>query len=55
MLAEDIPGRRPDTEVASAWALVGQGWAALSHADAARGIALAAAVDQTGVSVYAST
>jgi len=56
VLAEDIPGRRPDTEVASAWALVGQGWAALSHADAARGIVLAAAaVDQTGVSVHAST
>jgi len=27
-LAEEIPGRRPDTELASAWALIGQGWAA---------------------------
>lgn len=30
VLAEDVPGRRPDAEVAQAWAAVGQGWATLS-------------------------
>ncbi len=48
----NIPGRRPDTELAHAWALIGQGWAALSHADAARATGLAATtVDQVSVSV----
>ncbi len=48
-LAEDVPGRRPDTELACAWAEVGQGWATLSRAEAARSIAAAAfAVDHTG-------
>ena len=29
---EDIPGRRPDTGLATAWAAIGQGWAALALA-----------------------
>jgi hypothetical protein len=31
-LTEDIPGRRPDTELARAWAELAQSWASLSHA-----------------------
>jgi len=39
-----------------AWAMVGQGWASLSHTDAARSMALAAfAVDQVGVNTYPTT
>ena len=50
-LIENIPGRRPDAELA--WAEVGQGWAALSYAEAARSTAAAAfAVDQGRVSVF---
>lgn len=30
VLSERIPGRPPDTELASAWALIGQGWATLA-------------------------
>ena len=30
VLSERIPGRAPDTELASAWALIGQGWATLA-------------------------
>ena len=30
ILSEKIPGRQPDIELASAWALIGQGWAALA-------------------------
>jgi hypothetical protein len=53
MLAGGIPGRRPDAEVARAWAEIGQVWATLSHAEAARSIAAAAfAVDQGGVSTF---
>src|SRR5258706_10956239 len=53
VLAEDVPGRRPDAEVAQAWAAVGQGWATLAHAEAARSVAAAAfTVDQAGISVY---
>ena len=45
--------RRPDDELARAWAAVGQGWANLSHAEAARDMAVAAfAVDQSGVNIY---
>lgn len=56
VLAEAIPGRRPDAELARAWAEVAQGWASLSHAEAARSIAAAAfAVDQGGVSAFPST
>jgi len=50
MPAGGIPGRRPDAELARAWAEIGQGRATLSHAAAARSIAAAAfAVDQAGV------
>jgi hypothetical protein len=53
LLADNIPGRRPDTELARAWAEIGQGWATLSHAEAARTIAAAAfAVDQRGVNTF---
>jgi hypothetical protein len=53
VLAENIPGRRPDTELARAWAEVAQGWASLSHAEAARSIAAAAfAADQVGVNTF---
>src|SRR5204863_3774699 len=49
VLAESVPGRPPDTELARAWAELGQGWAALSHAEAVRSIAAAAwVVDQAG-------
>jgi hypothetical protein len=54
--AENIPGRRPDAELALAWAEIGQAWASLSHAEAARSIAAAAfAVDQGGVNTFPST
>ena|SRR5215472_201564 len=50
VLAEDVPGRRPDAEVAQAWAAVAQGWETLSHAEAARSVAAAAfTVDQTAL------
>jgi hypothetical protein len=53
ILAENIPGRRPDAELAQAWAEVGQGWASLSHAEAVRSIAAAAfAVDHGGVNTF---
>ena len=53
VLAETIPGRRPDADLAQAWAEIGQGWAALSHAEAVRSIAAAAfTVEQTGVNTY---
>jgi len=53
VLAEDVPGRRPDSDVAQAWAAVGPGWATLSHAEAARSVAAAAfTVDQVGINVY---
>jgi hypothetical protein len=56
VLAEDIPGRRPDTDLALAWAEVGQAWATLSHAESARSIAAAAfAADQAGVNTFPST
>lgn len=55
VLAENIPGRRPDAELALAWAEIGQGWATLSHSEAARSIAAAAfAVDQGGVNTFPS-
>jgi hypothetical protein len=38
----------PDSELAQAWAAIGQGWATLSHAQAARSFAAAVfAIDQT--------
>ncbi|MFY9669756.1 MAG: hypothetical protein WAK83_06725 [Trebonia sp.] len=53
MLAGGVPGRRPDAELARAWAQIGQGWITLSPAEAARSIAAAAlAVDQGGVSTF---
>ena len=56
VLGETIPGRRPDTELARALTEVAQGWASLSHAEAARSIAAAAfAVDQGGVSMFPSS
>ena len=56
VLAENIPGRRPDAELAQAWAEVAQGWASLSHAEAVRSIAAAAfAVDQGGVNTFPSS
>ena len=56
VLADHAPGQRPDDELARAWAAVGQGWASLSHADAARSMAVAAfAVDQVGVNTYPAT
>ena len=36
-LAAEVPGRRPDVELASAWALIGQGWATLAMASHGRG------------------
>lgn len=52
-LTDTVPGRRPDAEVAQAWAEVAQGWASLSHAEAVRSIAAAAfAVDQGGVNTF---
>jgi hypothetical protein len=55
-LAVHAPGRRPDDELTRARAAVGQGWASLSHADAARSMAIAAfAVDQVGVNTYPTT
>jgi hypothetical protein len=45
--------RPPDTDLARAWAEVGQGRATLSHAEAARSVAAAAfSLDQKGVSTY---
>ena len=56
VLAENIPGRRPDADVAQAWAEIAQGWASLSHAEAVRSIAAAAfAVDQAGVNTFPSS
>jgi hypothetical protein len=56
VLAATIPGRQPDTELARAWPDIGQGWASLAHAEAARSIAAAAfAVDQSGVNTFPST
>ena len=56
VLAENIPGRRPDAELALAWAEIGQGWASVSHAEVARSIAAAAfAVDQGGVNTFPSS
>lgn len=56
VLAQDVPGRRPDDELARAWAAVGQGWAALSHSEAARSMAVAAfPADQAGVNPYGRT
>jgi hypothetical protein len=56
VLTEVIPGRRPDTELARAWAEIAQGWGTVSHAEAARSIAAAAfAVDQVGVNTSPST
>ena len=53
ILANDIPGRPPDAELACAWAEVGQGWATLSQADATRSAAAAAfSIDQKGVNTY---
>jgi hypothetical protein len=53
LLAENIPGRRPDEDVARAWAEIAQGWASLSRAEAVRSIAAAAfAVDQAGVNTF---
>jgi hypothetical protein len=53
ILADDIPGRPPDAELARAWAEVGQGWATLSQAEATRSVAAAAfSVDQKGVNTY---
>src|ERR1700728_3996032 len=55
-LTDTVPGRRPDTGVAQAWAEVAQGWASLSHAEAVRSIAAAAfAVDQSGVNTFPSS
>ena len=52
-LTNMVPGRRPDAEVAQAWAEVAQGWASLSHAEAVRSIAAAAfAVDQGGINTF---
>jgi hypothetical protein len=54
VLAENIPGRRPDAELALAWAEIGR--ATLSHAEAARSVASAAfAVDQGGVNTFPNT
>lgn len=56
VLADAFPGRRPDGELAGAWAALGQGWATLSHAEAARGIAAAGITPgQTGVKTNPST
>lgn len=56
VLADNIPGRRPDAELAQTWAEVAQGWASLSHAEAVRSIAAAAfAVDQGGVNIFPSS
>jgi len=53
VLDENVPGRRPDTELAQAWAEVAQGWANLSQAEATRSIAAAAfAVDQGGINTF---
>ncbi len=55
VLAETVPGRQPDTGRARAWAELGQGWAALSHAEAVRSIAAAAwVVDQAGVNTFST-
>ena len=40
VLADHAPGQRPDDELARAWAAVGQGWASLAHAEAARSMAV---------------
>jgi hypothetical protein len=56
VLADHAPGRRPDDELARASAAVGEGWAVLSHAEAARSMAAAAfAVDQMGVNTFPSS
>lgn len=50
VLEDTVPGHPPDGELAGAWAAVGQGWATLSHAEAARCIAIAAiAIDESGL------
>lgn len=51
-----MPGRRPDAELAQAWAAVGQGWATLSQAESVRSTAVAAfAMDQTDATSTSST
>ena len=56
VLADHAPGQRPDDELARAWAAMGQGWASLAHAEAARSMAVAAfAVDQMGMNTYPGT
>jgi hypothetical protein len=53
ILADDIPGRPPDADLAHAWAELGQGWATLSHAEATRSVAAAVfSIDQKGVNTY---
>lgn len=53
VLADHVPGQRPDHELAQSWAAVGHGWATLSHAEATRSMAVAAfTVDQIGVNTY---
>lgn len=55
-LTDAIPGRRPDGELAGAWAALGQGWATLSQAEATRSIAAAGiAPGQTGASTNPCT
>ncbi len=49
-VTEDIPGRPADTSLATAWAAIGQGWAALATAEATRSAATAVMpVEQTGI------
>ena len=53
VLTDIILGRRPDTELARAWAEIAQGWATLSHAEAGRSTAAAAfGVDQQGLNTF---
>lgn len=56
VLTDAIPGHTADSELAGAWAAVGQGWATLSHAEATRCVAAATyAIDQVGVNTYPNT
>ncbi len=56
VLTDHVAGRRPDDELARAWAAVGQGWATLSQAEAARSVAVAGfTLDQIGVNTYPTT
>jgi hypothetical protein len=49
VLVEDIPGRPPDTSLATAWAAIGQGWAVLAAAATRSAATAVVSAEQTGI------